>query len=64
MLVVATISLRTTNSALSKLIDKVSYENYKRTQQEVPNVFLHYLYKYIWSILMINNLILVSIHLP
>ena len=47
MLVVATTSLRTTNSALSKLIDKVSYENYKRTQQGVSNVFLHYLYKYI-----------------
>jgi len=47
MLVVTTTSLRTTNSVLSKLINKVSYENYKRTQQEVSNIFLHYLYKYI-----------------
>ncbi len=32
MFVVATTSLRITNSTLSKLIDKVSYENYKELQ--------------------------------
>ena len=32
------------NSALSKLMSKVSYRDYKRTQQEVSNVFLYYLY--------------------
>jgi len=30
--VVATTSLRMTNSALSKLIDKVSHKDYKKTQ--------------------------------
>ena len=44
MLVVETISLRMTNSILSKLIDEVSHGDYKRTQQEVSNVFLPYLY--------------------
>ena len=33
-----------TNSILSKLIDKVSCGDHKKTQQEVPNVLLLYLY--------------------
>ena len=33
-----------TNSTLSKLIGKVSYKDHKRTQQEVSDTFLHYLY--------------------
>jgi len=41
---VATTSLRMTNSILSKLIGKVSCENYKRTWQGVPNTLLPYLY--------------------
>ena len=32
------------NSTLSKLINEVSYGNYKRTQQGVLNIFLYYLY--------------------
>ena len=28
----------------TKLISKVSYGNYKRNQQGVSNIFLHYLY--------------------
>ena len=28
----------------SKLIDKVSHGDYERTQQEVPDIFLYYLY--------------------
>ena len=39
-----TTSLKTTNRPLSKLKSKLSYRNYKRTQQGVPNVFLHYIY--------------------
>ena len=39
-----TTSLRMTNSTLSKLIDEVFYGDYKRTQQEVSNIFLPYLY--------------------
>jgi len=41
---VATTSLRITNSILSKLIGEVSYGDYKRTQQKVPNALLSYLY--------------------
>jgi len=33
-----------TNSILSKLIGEVSYRDYKRTQQKVPNALLPYLY--------------------
>ena len=40
----ATTSLRMTNSILSKLIGEVSYGDYKRTQQKVPNALLPYLY--------------------
>ena len=61
-LVVATTSLRMINKLLSKLKGKVSHRDHKRTQQEVPNAFLHYLYKYTWPVLMINNPILISIH--
>jgi len=32
------------NSTLSKFISEVSHGNYKKTQQEVPNVFLLYIY--------------------
>jgi len=42
--VIATTSLRTTSRPLSKLKIKVSYENYKRTQQGVSNELLLYLY--------------------
>ena len=42
--VVVTTSLRITTKPLSKLKSKVFCRNYKRTQQEVPAVFLHYLY--------------------
>jgi len=42
--VVATTSLRMTNRPLSKLKSKVSYEDYKRTQQGVSDELLHYLY--------------------
>ena len=42
--VITTTSLRMTNSTLSKLIGKVSYKDHKRTQQEVSDTFLHYLY--------------------
>jgi len=42
--VVATTSPRMTNSTLSKLRDKVSHGNYKRTQQGVPNALIPYLY--------------------
>jgi len=37
-------SLRTTNNLLNKLISKVFYGDHKRTQQEVPNELLPYLY--------------------
>jgi len=30
---------------MSKSLNRISSENYKRTQQEVPIVFLYYLYK-------------------
>ena len=40
----ATTSLRTTNRPLSKLKSKVSHRNYKRTQQEVSDELLPYLY--------------------
>jgi len=33
-----------TNRLLSKLKDKISYRDYKRTWQEASNIFLHYLY--------------------
>ena len=42
--VVITTSLRTTNRPLSKLKSKLSCENHKKTWQEVPAVFLYYLY--------------------
>jgi len=42
--VVTTTSLRITNSALSKLIDKVFHGDYKKTWQKVPNLLLPYLY--------------------
>ena len=45
--VVATTSLKITNRPLSKIKSEVSHENNKKTQQEVSNIFLHYLYKYI-----------------
>jgi len=41
---VATTSLRMTDNTLSKLIDEVSYKDYKRIQQKVPNAFLYYLH--------------------
>ena len=44
LLVVVTTSLRMTNRLLSKLKNKVSYRDYKRTQQGVPNKLLSYLY--------------------
>ena len=44
MVVMTTTSLKTTNSVLSKLISKVSYKDYKRTQQEVSDALLPYLY--------------------
>ena len=34
------------NSILSSLIRWESYRDYKRTQQEVSNVFLYYIYYY------------------
>jgi len=37
--------IKTTNKPLSKLKDKVFHRNHKRTQQEVPDAFLYYLYK-------------------
>ena len=37
-------SLRTTNNLLNKLISEVSYGDHKRTQQEVSNELLPYLY--------------------
>ena len=43
-LVVATTSLRTNNKLLSKLKSEVFYENHKRTQQEVLNELVPYLY--------------------
>ena len=54
--VVATTSLRMTNRPLNKLKSKVSHRDHKRTQQGVLNVFLHYIYWYTWSVLIINNL--------
>jgi len=33
-----------TNRLLSKFKDEVSYRDHKRIQQEVPDVFLHYIY--------------------
>ena len=48
IVVIATTSLKITNSILSKLVGKVSYMDHKRTWQEVPNALLPYLYnKYI-----------------
>ena len=44
MFVIATTSQRRPIVLLSKLIDKISYRNYKRTWQEVSNVFWHYWY--------------------
>ena len=44
IVIVATTSLRMTNNTLSKLIDKVSHMDYKRTWQGVPNALLLYLY--------------------
>jgi len=44
VVVMTTTSLKTTNSVLSKLIGKVSYRDYKRTQQEVSDALLPYLY--------------------
>ena len=32
------------SSPLSSFIEQESHRDYKRTQQEVPNVFLHYIY--------------------
>ena len=61
--VVATTSLRMTNRPLSKIKSKVSHEDHKKTQQEVSDTFLHYLYKYTWSVLTINNPILMSMYL-
>ena len=37
---------KTVNSMLSKLMNKVSHEDYKRTQQGVSDVFLYYIYIY------------------
>ena len=37
--------VKITNRLLNKLKNKVSHGNYKRTQQGIPDVFLHYLYK-------------------
>ncbi len=48
-------SLRMTNRPLNKLKSKVSHRDHKRTQQGVLNVFLHYIYWYTWSVLIINN---------
>jgi len=42
--VVVITSLRMANSTLSKLIGKVSHGNYKKTQQEVSDALLPYLY--------------------
>ena len=42
--VMITTSLKMTNSILSKLIDEVFYKNHEKTQQEVPNELLLYLY--------------------
>ena len=53
-----------TNRSLSKLKNEVSHGDHKRTQQKVLDAFLHYLYKYTWSVLMINNLTLISICHP
>ena len=36
--------IKITNSALSSLIEQESHRDHKRTQQEVSNVFLYYLY--------------------
>ena len=36
--------IKTNNSMTSKSISRISSRNYKRTQQEVPNVLLLYLY--------------------
>jgi len=48
------------NKLLSSLINKKSYGNYKRTQQEVSSIFLYYLYnRYIVSVA-INNPTLMS----
>ena len=38
-----------TNKLLSKLKSEVSYEDYKKTQQGVSNVFLSYIYIYTTS---------------
>jgi len=43
-IILTTTSLRMTNNTLSKLIDKVSCWDHKRTWQGVLNAFLHYLY--------------------
>jgi len=53
--VIVSTSLRTTTRPLSKLKSKVSCGNYKRTQQEVPAVFLLYTI-YRWLMLVINTL--------
>ena len=37
-------SLKTTNNLLNKLISEIFYGDHKRTQQEVPNELLSYLY--------------------
>jgi len=60
---VVTISLRITNRLLSKLKSEVFCRDYKKTQQEVSNIFLYYLHKYRWSVLTINNPTLMSIYL-
>jgi len=44
VVIMTTTSLKTTNSVLSKLIGKVSYKDHKRTQQEVSDALLSYLY--------------------
>ena len=36
--------IKTNNNMISKSISRISSRNYKRTQQEVPNVLLLYLY--------------------
>ena len=36
---------KTNNNTMSKSLSKISSQNHKRTQQEIPNVLLFYLYK-------------------
>ena len=52
------------NNALSNLIPQKFYRNHKRTWQEVPNIFLHYIYTNTWFVIRINNPTLMSICQP